>query len=93
MAGLLLDSDICIDAMRPGGSVDLPAIRHTNRTAISVITYGEVLEGIQYSARRALDTATWRRFLQPIDILEVTIPSETCTATSAHADRGRRSAA
>jgi predicted nucleic acid-binding protein len=42
--------------------------------AISVITYGEVWEGVLYSANRPLNTARWRSFVAGVDVLAVTLP-------------------
>lgn len=40
--------------------------------AISVITYGEVMEGALYSRNPAADVHTWKTFAGAVDVLEVT---------------------
>lgn len=42
--------------------------------AISVITYGEVMEGILYSRQPALDLPKWRAFVAGVDVLDITLP-------------------
>ena len=41
--------------------------------AISVITYGEVLEGALHSREPALDTIRWHDFLAGVDVVDITI--------------------
>jgi len=41
--------------------------------AISVITFGEVLEGALYSRERALDVVRWWDFVAGVDVLDVTL--------------------
>ena len=42
--------------------------------ALSVIVYGEVLEGALYSRQRALNVQRWQEFAEGCDILSVTLP-------------------
>ncbi len=50
-------------------------LRHMTRdgVAISVITYGEVLEGVLGSRERLPAMDTWRGFVAGVDVLEVTV--------------------
>lgn len=41
--------------------------------AISVITFGEVLEGVLCSRERALNALRWRDFVASVDVLDVTL--------------------
>jgi len=41
--------------------------------AISVVTYGEVTEGVLFSRNRAVDQQLWRDFLAAFDIIDVTM--------------------
>ncbi len=41
--------------------------------AISVVTYGEVTEGVLFSRNRAVDQQLWRDFLAGFDIIDVTM--------------------
>lgn len=41
--------------------------------AISVITYGEVTEGVLYSNQRAVNQQRWRDFVAGFDIIDVTL--------------------
>jgi tRNA(fMet)-specific endonuclease VapC len=41
--------------------------------AISVVTYGEVTEGVLYSQQRAVNHQRWHDFLAPFDIIDVTL--------------------
>lgn len=50
-----------VQAMRPDG------------LALSAISWGEVMEGILYSRRRALDLTQWRAFTSGITMLDVTL--------------------
>lgn len=74
-AKYLVDSDICIGAL--GGRTresrtSLISRIHPDGLAISVITYGEVLEGLLYSKQRALDLQRWSAFLDAFDIVNIT---------------------
>jgi predicted nucleic acid-binding protein len=44
----------------------------TEGAAISVVTYGEVMEGVMYAQHRALAMQRFREFLEPIDIIGIT---------------------
>ena len=41
--------------------------------AISVITYGEVTEGVLFDPRRAANMQIWRDFLAAFDVIDVTM--------------------
>jgi predicted nucleic acid-binding protein len=41
--------------------------------AISVISYGEVLEGVLYSRERLANLVKWRGFVAGLDVLDVTL--------------------
>lgn len=41
--------------------------------AISVITYGEVTEGVLFSNQRAVNQQRWRDFLSGFDVIDVTL--------------------
>jgi predicted nucleic acid-binding protein len=70
----LLDSDVCIDllAARPK-SRSLEGVRAFVRAgaAISVITYGEVWDGVLRSRTREADARRWTSFLEYVDVLDV----------------------
>lgn len=73
-AGYLLDSDVCIEALKKRGAWLmnlLNAIRHDG-VAISVVTYGEVLEGVLYSQHRAVHMQRWREFSRALDLVNIT---------------------
>lgn len=42
--------------------------------AISVVTYGEVYEGVVYSRQPVQNLQRWREFLIPFDVIDVTVP-------------------
>lgn len=74
MARYLIDSDVCIHVLRRQNE-SLKSLLNRIRSdglAVSVISYGEVFEGILFSRQRALDERRWREFLLPIDIINVT---------------------
>jgi predicted nucleic acid-binding protein len=74
-AKYLLDSDICIKSIRRRDeslSRMVRAIRPEG-LAISVITFGEVLEGVLCSRERALNALRWRDFVASVDVLDVTL--------------------
>ena len=74
-ATYLVDSDVCIHAMRRGREslkAMLRAIRPEG-LAISVITYGEVLEGALYSRERMENVQKWRSFVSGVDVVDVTM--------------------
>lgn len=70
----LLDSDVCVDALRkkrnPGSNQLEPLLREG--AAISVVSYGEVLEGVLYSRDAVADRRKWIAFLVGVAVLDVT---------------------
>jgi tRNA(fMet)-specific endonuclease VapC len=75
VARYLVDSDVCSKALRKGHS-SLTNVLNTIRQdglAISVVTYGEVTEGVLFSRNRAVDQQLWRDFLAGFDIIDVTM--------------------
>ncbi len=75
-AKYLVDSDICIGAL--GGRTresrtSLISRIHPEGLAISVITYGEVVDGLLNSRQRALDLQRWSAFLDAFDVVNVTV--------------------
>jgi predicted nucleic acid-binding protein len=74
----LLDSNICIDLLRPKprNAWLTETVRRIapEGLAISVITYSEVYEGVLYSRQRAQNMLRWREFLAGFDIINVTAP-------------------
>ena len=74
-AKYLIDSDVCIRAMGKE-RLSLMSVLNTMRPeglAISVITYGEVTEGVLYSNQRAVNQQRWRDFVAGFDIIDVTL--------------------
>ena len=74
-ARYLIDSDICIHAVRRGNE-SLSRMLRTIRPdglALSVISYGEVLEGVLYSRERLANLVKWRAFIAGLDVLDVTL--------------------
>ncbi len=74
-ATYLVDSDVCIHAMRrrrESLKAMLRAIRPEG-LAISVITYGEVLDGALYSRERIENVQKWRAFVSGVDVVDVTM--------------------
>ena len=72
----LIDSDVCIKAMRRDNESPMRTIRSMapEGLAISVITYGEVLEGILGTPDPVRNRQRWDEFLAPFYILDVTYP-------------------
>jgi predicted nucleic acid-binding protein len=74
-AKYLIDSDICIYAMSrlrgPNAQRLLGRLRGDG-LAISVITYGEVLEGVLGSKRRGVNTQLWRDLVAAFDVVGIT---------------------
>ncbi len=69
----LLDSDVCIDLLAKNAQRgDLPNLLRDGRIAISVITYGEVYDGVLGSRDLARDLGKWQSFVAPLDVVEVT---------------------
>lgn len=77
-AKYLLDSNICIDLLRPNQrNVSLMTLVRNialEGLAISVVTYGEVYEGVVYSRQPVQNLQRWREFLIPFDVIDVTVP-------------------
>jgi tRNA(fMet)-specific endonuclease VapC len=75
MAKYLLDSDVCIGAMGKRAESLMPMIEEirADGLAISVINYGEVTEGVLFSRQRALNLQRWHDFLEPLDIIGITL--------------------
>ena len=73
MTKYLFDSDVCIDLI----SRRLPAASERfvvgSEPHISVISYGEVLEGILHSRSREIEWRTWGEFIGPFEILNVDV--------------------
>ena len=74
-ATYLIDSDVCIHAVRRGNESLTAMIRaiRPEGLAISVITYGEVLEGVLYSRERLANQQKWRAFVSGVDVVDVTM--------------------
>ena len=74
-AAYLVDSDVCIHAMRRRHESLKEMIRaiRSDGLAISVITYGEVLEGALYSRERLTNVQKWRAFVAGVDVVDVTM--------------------
>ena len=77
-ARYLIDSDICIyltrGKRRNESLTNLMRDIEPEGLAISVITHGEVVDGVYGTAQPALNMQLWRDFLRPFDILNVTAP-------------------
>ena len=74
-ARYLIDSDVCIKAMGKE-RVSLMNVLNGMRPdglAISVVTYGEVTEGVLYSNQRAVNQQRWRDFVAGFDVIDVTL--------------------
>ncbi len=74
-ARYLVDSDICSKALRGRHEslTNLLSGMYPEGLAISVVTYGEVTEGVLFSRNRAVDQQLWRDFLAGFDIIDVTM--------------------
>ena len=74
-ATYLIDSDVCIHAVRRGNESLTAMIRaiRPDGLAISVITYGEVLEGVLYSRERLVNHQKWDAFVSGLDVVDVTM--------------------
>jgi tRNA(fMet)-specific endonuclease VapC len=74
-ARYLVDSDICSKALRGRHEslTNLLSGMYPDGLAISVVTYGEVTEGVLFSRNRAVDQQLWRDFLAGFDIIDVTM--------------------
>ncbi|HYM14698.1 MAG TPA: type II toxin-antitoxin system VapC family toxin [Dehalococcoidia bacterium] len=74
-ARFLLDSDICINAVRKRNA-SLRGLVQSIRSegiAISVVTYGEVREGVIFSRTPVVDMATWDGFVAGLDVIDLTM--------------------
>ena len=74
-AAYLIDSDVCIHAVRKGNESLTAMIRaiRSDGLAISVISYGEVLEGVLYSRERLANGQKWNAFVSGVDVVDVTM--------------------
>ena len=74
-ARFLLDSDVCIHVVRRGNESLSRMVRsiRPDGLAMSVISYGEVAEGVLYSRERAINLLKWRGFIAGLDIVDVTL--------------------
>lgn len=74
-AKYLVDSDVCIHAVRRGNESLIRMVRaiRPEGLAISVVSYGEVLEGVLYSRERLANLQKWRGFVAGLDVLDVTL--------------------
>jgi tRNA(fMet)-specific endonuclease VapC len=74
----LLDSNICIDLLRPkpryASLTETVARIAPEGLAISVITYGEVYDGILHSRQPTQNAHRWTEFLRGFDVINVTTP-------------------
>ena len=68
---VLLDTDICIDAINQRSPGPLERLRTyaIGDVGVSAITYAELRYGIENSARPEADTERLERFLLPLEIL------------------------
>lgn len=74
-AKYLVDSDVCILALggkRNESQRNLLQSIEPEGVALSVISYGEVFEGVLFSDQPALNMQRWRQFLRPFDVIDVT---------------------
>jgi predicted nucleic acid-binding protein len=75
MAGYLLDSDWVVDYLN--GRLEPPdlfrRLTAAERLCISVVTYGEVLEGVLYSRRPARDRPAFDELVRLVDVLPVDV--------------------
>ena len=73
-AKFLVDSDVCILALgkRNESQRNLLQSIEPEGVALSVISYGEVFEGVLFSDQPAINMQRWREFLRPFDVLDVT---------------------
>ena len=70
----LIDSDRVVDFLKGViESVDLLNNLSPHGVAISVLTYGEVLDGIYFGRDPVGNEAAFRDFLEPVDILPLSI--------------------
>ena len=69
----LLDSDVCIQALGRRDPQLEAAVNRLDDLAISVITFGEVYEGVIYSGRPARDRQRWEEFLVGVDVIDATV--------------------
>ena len=74
-AAYLVDSDVCIQAVRRGNASLMAMVRaiRPEGLAISVISYGEVLEGALCSRERLANVQKWRAFVSGVDVVDVTM--------------------
>jgi tRNA(fMet)-specific endonuclease VapC len=72
----LLDSDICIDLLRTRSVWPMEEMRRMTLgpPAITLITFGEVLEGVLFSRDPVGARLTWFRFLAGVEVVGLTLP-------------------
>ena len=68
----LIDSDVCIDVLQRRASSPFVEMTVAAGAAISIITYGEVLDGFLHSSHPAQNVSVWERFVAPFEIFDVT---------------------
>lgn len=75
-AKYLLDSDICIVAVCEKHESLMEMVRsiRSDGIALSVISYGEVTDGVFHSKARERDLGVWRAFLEGVDVIDVAVP-------------------
>jgi tRNA(fMet)-specific endonuclease VapC len=69
----LFDSDVCIDMIARRFPAASERRFAGSELHMSVISYGEVLEGILHSRARETEWRTWREFVEPFAILNVDV--------------------
>ncbi len=71
----LIDSDVCIDSMAGRDSSLIATIRRTTPEplVLSVVTCGEVLEGVYFSRDPVRDLRRWHFFVSGFVVAEVTL--------------------
>lgn len=68
----LIDSDLVADYLKDRApAVELLDRLHADGAAISVITYGEIMEGIYYGKERTRYQVGWARFLRGTSLIDV----------------------
>ena len=78
----LVDSDVVIDYLKGvERSVDLLLNLFPEGLGISLITYGEVYEGIQYGSRPNTQEEAFKRFLKGVEVVPLDKPTMRLFAT------------
>jgi tRNA(fMet)-specific endonuclease VapC len=82
----LVDTDVVIDYLKgKERAVELLMSLFPEGLAISLITYGEVYEGIQYGSRPNTQEEAFKRFLRGVEVIGLDKPTMRVFATQ----RGR----